>query len=82
MKIITILFFSTIIYFFTFSHIDSSGLFSKKACQCATFNVLANYYHKFEIKHQHGKKCNISEVSDLAQTEHLANYYSNNISQQ
>ena len=75
MKILTIIFFSGITFLLTFSHIDSSGLFAKKNCQSKSFNVLADYYHKFEKKQIHGKKCNTNHSRQLALVDDLTDYY-------
>jgi len=72
MKIYSFIIFSGIIYFSTFSHINSSGLFAN-GCTCQSTKLLASYYieHKDNIINYN----NIESVEFKINTDSLSEYY-------
>ncbi|MBE9525958.1 MAG: hypothetical protein IME94_03200 [Proteobacteria bacterium] len=85
MKIFFIFIFSGIIYLFSFSHIDSTGLFAQKNCQCDSFNVLTNYYNEYQTQGLQSNTCNTDSTSqfnkkELADNNQLSDYYTQYVS--
>ena len=72
MKIFFIFIFSGIIYLSSFSHIDSTGLFAQKKCQCDSFNILTDYYNEYQTQGLQSNTCNTVSTSQFNQNE-LAN---------